>query len=432
MNTKKIFAALLFAVAGINLYAQSGTNSPYSQYGLGYLSEQTSGFNRGMNGLALGFREHNQVNYLNPASYSAIDSLSFIFDAGMSLQMTNFTEGSKKINANNGDLDYLVAGFRAAKHVGVSFGIIPLTNVGYNYEVTSRVPDGGAQTYTNAYSGTGGLRQVYLGAGWEPIRNFSLGANISYLWGDYERSLINSYSETTTNTIGKYYSADVSSYKIDLGAQYTYHLTAKDALTAGLTFSLGHKLGADAQCRVITTNPQTAVSDTITHTISNALELPTSFGLGLTWVRQNRLKVGLDYSLQRWGSLKFPLYTTENNVGTYTLRDNQFSDRHKITLGGEFCPQETGRKFFQRIHYRAGVSYATPYLKINGMDGPSEMSASLGLGVPIVNGYNNRSILNISVQYARFAADNLIKENTFRINIGLTFNERWFAKWKVE
>lgn len=96
MNTKKIFAALLFAVAGINLYAQSGTNSPYSQYGLGYLSEQTSGFNRGMNGLALGFREHNQVNYLNPASYSAIDSLSFIFDAGMSLQMTNFTEGSKK------------------------------------------------------------------------------------------------------------------------------------------------------------------------------------------------------------------------------------------------------------------------------------------------------------------------------------------------
>jgi len=25
-----------------------------------------------------------------------------------------------------------------------------------------------------------------------------------------------------------------------------------------------------------------------------------------------------------------------------------------------------------------------------------------------------------------------VKENTFRINIGLTFNERWFAKWKVD
>ena len=37
--------------------AQSGTNSPYSQYGLGVLSEQTSGFNRGMNGVGLGFHE---------------------------------------------------------------------------------------------------------------------------------------------------------------------------------------------------------------------------------------------------------------------------------------------------------------------------------------------------------------------------------------
>ena len=30
------------------------------------------------------------------------------------------------------------------------------------------------------------------------------------------------------------------------------------------------------------------------------------------------------------------------------------------------------------------------------------------------------------------SADNLLTENTFRICIGLTFNERWFAKWKVE
>ena len=79
--------------------AQSGTNSPYSAYGLGELTEQSSGFNRGMNGLGLGFREHNQVNYQNPASYSALDSLSFIFDTGLSLQLTNFSENGKKVNA---------------------------------------------------------------------------------------------------------------------------------------------------------------------------------------------------------------------------------------------------------------------------------------------------------------------------------------------
>ena len=34
---------------------------------------------------------------MNPASYSAVDSLSFIFDAGLSLQLTNFDEGGHKL-----------------------------------------------------------------------------------------------------------------------------------------------------------------------------------------------------------------------------------------------------------------------------------------------------------------------------------------------
>lgn len=110
--------------------AQSGTNSPYSQYGLGLLSDQTSGFNRGMNGLGIGFREHNQVNFINPASYSAMDSLMFLFDIGMSGQITNFEENGHKLNANNADFEYAVAGFRATENLGVSFGILPFTNVG--------------------------------------------------------------------------------------------------------------------------------------------------------------------------------------------------------------------------------------------------------------------------------------------------------------
>ena len=74
----------------------------------------------------------------------------------------------------------------------------------------------------------------------------------------------------------------------------------------------------------------------------------------------------------------------------------------------------------------------TPYYKINGQDGPKEWSASLGLGLPIMNSWNNRSQLNISAQWVRQEAKGFIRENTFRINVGLTFNERWFAKWKVE
>ena len=138
---KKIVCSVLMALMAIAGMAQSGTNSPYSQYGLGQLSEQTSGFNRGMNGLGYGFREHNQVNFLNPASYASIDSLTFIFDAGISGHITNFKEGGKSKNAQNANFEYAVAAFKVGKRVGVSFGILPYTNVGYNYSNTQTLYD---------------------------------------------------------------------------------------------------------------------------------------------------------------------------------------------------------------------------------------------------------------------------------------------------
>lgn len=429
---KVLGAGILASVCITPAVAQSGTNSPYSQYGLGLLNEQSSGFNRGMNGLGLAFREHNQVNYINPASYSALDSLTFIFDAGLSGQITNFNENGHKINANNADFEYAVAAFRAFKHVGVSFGIVPFTNVGYNYAITDYLNDDRDVAYTNTYSGSGGIHQVYFGAGWEFLESLSVGANISYLWGDIDRSVINSYSDGSINTLSKYYTASVKSYKLDVGLQYQLALDKKNALAIGLTYGLGHKLGTDPTCNIISTNTMTAVADTASFTVNNGLEIPTSFGAGVMWNHANKLKLGADFSYQQWGSLQYPVYRVVNDEPRYELTDDYYKDRYKVTVGGEFCNDEMSRRFFDRIRFRAGVSYATSYYKINGLDGPDEISASIGFGIPIVNAYNNRSVLNISGQWVHSAANGLLTENTFRINIGITFNERWFMKWKVD
>ncbi len=429
---KVLGAGILASVCITPAVAQSGTNSPYSQYGLGLLNEQSSGFNRGMNGLGLAFREHNQVNYINPASYSALDSLTFIFDAGLSGQITNFNENGHKINANNADFEYAVAAFRAFKHVGVSFGIVPFTNVGYNYAITDYLNDDRDVAYTNTYSGSGGIHQVYFGAGWEFLKGLSVGANISYLWGDIDRSVINSYSDGSINTLSKYYTASVKSYKLDVGLQYQLALDKKNALAIGLTYGLGHKLGTDPKCNIISTNTMTAVADTASFTVNNGLEIPTSFGAGVMWNHANKLKLGADFSYQQWGSLQYPVYRVVNDEPRYELTDDYYKDRYKVTVGGEFCNDEMSRRFFDRIRFRAGVSYATSYYKINGLDGPDEISASIGFGIPIVNAYNNRSVLNISGQWVHSSANGLLTENTFRINIGITFNERWFMKWKVD
>ena len=438
---KRICSAALLAALTLTAGAQSdsdsnvsysGTNSPYSQYGLGELADPSGGFSRGMNGLGLAFREHNQVNPLNPASYSAVDSLSFIFDIGVNGSITNFKEGGKKVNASNADFDYVTAAFRACRHVGVSFGLLPYSNVGYKYSANGYMNTDRLVSYTNTYRGSGGLHQVYLGAGWEVLKNLSLGANVSYMWGNIERAVTNEYSDASVNTLRKYYMATVNNYKLDFGVQYTYPLNKKDQLTVALTYSPGHKLGTDPECRIMSVNSNTSVTDTTTYSVSNGLKLPDTFGAGVNYNHNNRLKLGLDYQMQCWSKVGFPVNKVSGSKQTYKIDGDYFSDRQKITFGGQYCKDEYGRSFFSRMRYRFGASYTTPYLNINGQDGPKEFSVSAGLGIPIVNSWNNRSILNISAQWVNQSASGLVDANTFRINIGLTFNERWFAKWKVE
>ncbi len=428
----KVFATILMLACAVTMFAQSGTNSPYSQYGLGKLSDQTSGFNRGMNGLGLAFREHNQVNYINPASYSSMDSLTFIFDVGLSGQITNFKEGTKSINAKNADFEYAVAGFRAFKHVGVSFGLIPYTNVGYDYATADYVDATHSETYSSTYSGSGGIHNIFLGLGWEFVKGLSIGANIGYLWGDINRSVVNAYSDSYINTLSKYYNASVSSYKLDVGLQYALKINKKNTLTLGLTYGLGHKLASDPECLVISMNASTAVADTTSYSVKDGLEIPNTFGAGLMWSNKNRLKIGVDFNYEKWGSIAFPVYDVVNDVPSYALTDGYYTDRYKVTVGGEFCNNENGRKYFDRMRFRLGASYSNPYYKINGLDGPAQTSISAGFGIPIINAYNNRSFLNISFKWEHSSAKDMLTENTFLINIGITFNERWFMKWKFE
>lgn len=428
---KHLILAAVAAFSFLSASAQSGTNSPYSQYGLGVLADQSQGFNRGMNGVGLSLRKGNAVNVLNPASYSGIDSLTMIFDVGLSGQITNFKEGATKVNAKNADFEYAVGSFRLLPNVGIGFGIIPYSNLGYEYFSNVKLKDAFGtvmETASYDYEGDGGLHQVFIGAGWKVAKPLSIGLNVAYLWGTMDRSITSSSSSSSVNTLMKGYYSNINSYLLTAGFQWEQRLNREDVLTLGATIGLGHKLGADANCMILNTNNMTSMVDTTTFVVSNAYEIPMSYSVGLGWTHGDRLFVGADFNLQKWGSLDYPDYSN----GTYALRSGLLKDRYKVNVGADFVPNPMSRTFVHRVHYRMGVGYATPYYYIGGQDGPKELSVSAGFGIPLQNGWNNRSILNISAQWARSSAQNLLTENTFRINIGLTFNERWFAKWKVD
>jgi len=197
----------------------------------------------------------------------------------------------------------------------------------------------------------------------------------------------------------------------------------------GATFTPGHNLKADPECKVISRNTSIGKSDTTSYVINNVLDIPTTWGIGIAYRHGSILRVGADFQMQKWGALSFPSMSGNNN---YVMKDGLLKDNYKLNAGAEWMPNPKSRKLLAHVRYRIGAGFTTPYYYINGQDGPNDFHLSFGFGIPIMNVYNNRSILNISAQWQRRSADNLITENTFRINIGLTFNERWFAKWKIE
>lgn len=423
-NYKKLIGILTLFSITLTSLAQTSTNSPYTRYGFGQLENQGFGSSKGMGGIGYGLRNGSQINVLNPASYSAVDSLTMLFDIGLGLQNTNFKEGSVQTNAKNSSLDYIAMQFRLMKNLGFTIGFLPYSTVGYSLANTKEIDkddDGNSINAINTYNGSGGLHQVFVGLGYEVFKNLSLGANISYLYGDINHSVT-----TTFNTANAYTSAiindiSVSDYKLDFGAQYSLNFNKSERINFGLYYSLGHDLNStyDLHRQVYISSSASAISDS-TITKKNAFSIPNTLGAGFTYVKDNKLTIGADYTFQKWSESKY-----DDIKGTY------YSDLSRLSLGAEYIPNIYSRNYFNRIRYRIGAYISNSYTKVNGNDAAKEYGVSAGLALPI---FQSRSMLHISGQYIKVSpkVKGMLEENSLRLNVGITFNERWFMKYKVD
>ena len=414
---RQTLLVLLLTILSGATVAQNNTNSPYTRYGYGQLADQGSGNSKAMGGIAYGLRDRYQTNFANPASYTAVDSLTFMFDGGISMQNTNFSNGAVKKNAKNSSFDYITMQFRLSKWGAMSIGLLPYSNVGYSMYESGETEDG--TPYVNTFSGEGGLHQLYLGAGFKILKNLSIGANISYLWGDMSRSRYQSFSSNSVIIpLTTIYGTEVTSYKLDFGAQYTQQFGKKHSATVGVVFSPGHDLGNDSYVQQQLGNSTTGYSTSQRDT-TMTMGIPMTLGAGVTYVYDDRLTVGVDVMFQKWNSV------------TFMNEPDAFCNRAKIALGAEYIPNLMGRSYLAHIKYRLGAYYSQPYYKIDGVRAANEYGVTAGFGLPLPR---SRSVLSISAQYVRTQGKEaqFLNENTLRLCIGVTFNERWFWKRKVE
>ncbi len=407
-----LFISLAMSVSA---FAQNGTASPYSQLGYGILGDNAIGSQRAMGGVGYALHNNRQINAMNPASYCNMDSLTFLFDIGLTYQWISTKEGDATENSQTGSLDYIAMQFPLGKYMAGSIGLLPYSNVGYSFV---------NQTDNGAISraGLGNISQAYVGVSGRPFKGFSLGANVSYLFGNLNHA--NTIVPDEGNSSIFETELQVSDFHLQFGAQYHFEWNKKNDLAFGVVYSPGKTLLGKAYSNVYDVNAN-EISSADTLNMKNNYSLASTYGGGVSYTYDKRLTVAFDVTYQDWSKAKYAYLA----LGETTGRTGHFNDRLKFAVGAEYRPKERGT-YFERVSYRLGGFYNRSYLKV-GANNMDEIGASCGFGFPLAT---DKSMINVSFEYVnrQCAPVKLITENHFRISVSLTFNEMWFWQRKFE
>jgi hypothetical protein len=409
--------------------AQTNTDSPYSRFGIGMISRPGFERNRAMGGIGLSLRDNNYINYLNPASYSAQDSMSFLFDFGLTAHYT-YTESSKLNDTYYGaNFDHLALSFPVTKWWSASAGVRPYSKVGYSIIDEEYDQDIGFINYL--YSGNGGLSQLFLGTAVQIFNGLSIGANFKYIFGSidlnravqFPREDYFSYTEVESRTI-------VSDFLIELGLQYTQRLGEKSSVTLGVI--LDNKSRISAENRVVkkntfpgsanNINDSTQISPLIIleeFSTQGNIVIPLNIGLGLSYRFNDKFLIGVDYYQQDWTNT------------TFFNNNEPLTNSNHIHGGAEYVPDRQAlRGYHKRMAYRAGGYFENSYLQLQD-EQLKDYGISFGVGLPL---RNTRSTFNLAVNAGRRGTleNNLIRENYMFLSFSVTLYDFWFMKRKYD
>jgi hypothetical protein len=420
MYKNKFFHLVFIALVCVQFAtSQNNTNSPFTRFGYGDINETTSGDQRAMGGISLGARSHFNINTVNPASYSSVDSMTFMFDIGTAVLGSRFSDQSGTRKTFNANLEYVTMQFPLSKGVGFSAGILPYSFTGYNFSTSHTAITQELDTigYTKNFNGTGGFSQIYAGISADLFKHISLGVNTYYMYGNminYRNVNYGSRSGFTSTTQTN--SITARNFRFRFGTQFYNTFAKKHDVTLGIIYEQKAKLNGDFS--------QTTTS-VLTETPSNSydFELPTVYGLGLYYTYNKKLSVGLDYSTQQWKDAK------------YFGKTDSLSNKSKIALGIEYIPNIIGRKFSDRVRYRAGVNVNDAYYKVDGAIPTKNIGVSFGVGIPL---RNSNTVINASFEYGKIGGTKISGTSTNRLNedyvkftFNAVFNEHWFFKRKL-
>lgn len=404
--------------------AQDRISSPYSRFGIGELFGNTHVNNMAMGGLSQAVYNPLFVNPANPASYTAFDSLSFVFDVSLHARMNKLSTTTASQSSDYASLGNLLFGFPVTGWWKASFGLLPYTATGY--KMSDFKTDPVYDNYTNVYEGSGGTNQFFVGSSFDIAKNLSLGVNASYIFGTLNHNtateLADSLYRYNAKTIN---STRLHDFMMTYGIMYHKQLKKGYHYTLGGSFIAKTNLASTAD-RFSYTYTKSSLNveltrDTIelTEGSDENITMPMGIGAGFSIGRGNSWLIGSDFKYTQWEDFRF-------SASPVSLTNNM-----QFAVGGFYNPtSSTVSGYLRRITYRAGLRYSDGYLQLRGQR-IDEFGISFGVGLPLPR---TSSTINMAVEVGSRGTkeQNLISENYVRFTLGLSIFERWFVIRKYE
>ena len=408
-----ISACLLLSLVS---FAQEGTASPYSFYGIGDVRFRGTLENRSMGEIAIE-QDSIHMNLQNPASFANLKLTTFTL--GGTYATTKLKTDTESSNARRSTLDYLGIGLPLGKF-GVGFGLIPYSSVGYKISSVSEDP---AQN-NRRFNGSGGLNKAFFGVGYKIAPNFSIGADVNYNFGKIET---NNFEYITDISIGtrELNKVDLSGVNFNLGMMYQTKINKKISFFSSLNYSLESTLKAENTRNIATalysSNFDLVIVDVLgdVKTEKN-LKIPSKYNAQAGFGEARKWLVGVGYTFQEAGSLN-------NN---YNSLDNVSYEKHsKYSIGGYYIPNYNSfSNYAKRITYRGGFRFENTGLVIHS-EPIEDMALTLGVGLPLTGTFSN---VNIGLEFGKrgTTAAKLVEENYANVSVSFSLNDRWFEKRK--
>jgi hypothetical protein len=430
---QKIFSVLIiagFVLLPAFLFAQfnNNTTSPFSRFGLGDLHGQSQGRTVAMGGATLGSRHRQQINHANPASYTSIDSLSFLFEFGMNGKFANYKNDLGNFSTDDVNFRYFSMSFPISRTFASAIGLTPYSDVGYDVRINQEVENSGMVQHV--YYGEGSLTRAFIGLGARPFKNISVGANLFYFFGTLTRNGSVTFPQNVEMySIQKNDVLRLRDFGVNFGLQATIPLEKEQSLTIGATLEnkptfTGFNSEISYKTLYISIPNANPVGDIDTLTYRNEvkdkIQLPLSVGAGVSYVKNNKMEINADYYYQRWSKASF-----------FGEPYAYLTDRSVIAVGGEYIPDKFSiRSYVSRMAYRAGLSYENSYLLLNNQQ-VNNFGISFGVGLPV---YRSLSTINLSAEFGKRGSmkDGNVRENYMKFNFSVNLHDFWFVKRRFD